>query len=124
MFAALKEGYSMKAKLWLGGILSALGVCAPAYAQWVNAGHITKVHSGTDGSFFFSAETVNNSANCPGTHQYAVSVTDVNAGRIYSLLLSAYLNGTPISILLSGTCLASGYPGVLSVQIKDPGVPF
>lgn len=95
-----------------------------AYADWQNAGKVTRVHTGHGTTehgpyFLFSTSTKIQVAGCENSYGYVVNETITSADRIYSTLLMAYASGKDIAIFTTGRCSAGNRPEVNAIQIKE-----
>jgi hypothetical protein len=101
--------------LWL----SIISNVSAAPASWVDAGKITRIHSGHGtGSFLFSTEVNVKVQGCNDGLGYVVKDDATNSNRIYTILLAAYASGKPVSIYVSGLCIMER-PEVNAVQIRE-----
>jgi len=91
--------------------------------SWQEVGKVTRVHTGHgSGQMYFSTEIQISVATCTNnSNGYTYADNATNSERIYSMLLSAYISKTPVSIYLNDGCLASR-PSVSAVQLKDSGI--
>jgi len=117
----------MKWTAWSWGLIAGLAAALPAQGdpQWIDGGRVTKVHAGDAGAFYFSTANMYNPMLCTYGFQYAVAATAASGNRVYALLLSAQATGTPIWVLVSDTtCQGNAFPLAISIQVKDPNVPY
>ncbi len=62
------------------------------------------------------SQAVDDSAGCPYHDAYMIRDANIINGSL-ALLLSAQISSTPISVLVSTTCDATGRPTVTAVQL-------
>lgn len=91
---------------------------------WHLTGLVTRIHPGDGaGYFFFSAATPLGIAGCDNSYGYAFSDVGSVASRNLALLMMAYSTGKPISVHLTGSCMANGggRPMVDTVEVTEVG---
>ena len=93
-------------------------------AGWYDVGKVTRVHSGHgDSVMYFSTESQVSNPLCSYNIGYTFSANESNTNRIYSLLMSAYISKTPVSIFVTDACILQR-PQVNAIQLKDQGVAY
>lgn len=106
-------------------VLVSMLICEAAQAAgWYDVGNVTRVHSGHgDGVLYFSTQIQISNAAYSTNVGYTYNNADSNSKAMYSLLLSAYITKSPVSIYVTDVCF-SNRPQVNAVQFKDPGVAY
>lgn len=85
-------------------ILSAGSVFAGA---WSGANQVTMVYVNSNGTVYFQFGEMINPDSCASVSYIRLEPTHANRKEIYSLLLTAYMNGSNVRYFVSG---CNGYP--------------
>ena len=87
-----------------------LGASQAAYAEWTQAGNVTKVQLGSAGDLFITTTApLINPAGCTAS-TYFISASYEPFNKYYASLLTAKAAGTPVKLFISDTACNGAYP--------------